>query len=151
MILRAAAMLFFASIVSAAATDCKTISEPTARLACYDAPKAPKKPVKPKAVDPYSMAKAAMSKKLTDPESVRWGEFWDVTEKDGSALVCGAVNSKNAMGGYVGMTGFTYEWVENRAILLFSGETDPDAGIATRLYREYCLSDPRADRRIAIP
>ena len=29
--------------------------------------------------------------------------------------------------------------------------TDPDAGIATRIYRAYCLSDPRADRRIARP
>jgi hypothetical protein len=53
------------------------------------------------------------------------------------------------MGGYIEMTGFTYEPMNDRAIMVFSGNTDDDAGIATRLYRAYCLSDPRADRRIA--
>src|SRR6202040_1687544 len=50
-----------------------------------------------------------LSRKLTDPESARWGVFWNVTQRDGGPLVCGAVNAKNQMGGYTGMTGLTYE------------------------------------------
>ena len=50
-------------------------------------------------------------------------------------------------GGYIGMTGLTYEPKVDRAILLFSGRTDGDAGIAISLYRAYCLSDARADQR----
>jgi hypothetical protein len=46
------------------------------------------------------------------------------------------------MGGYIGMTGLTFEPKVDRAILLFSGRTDGDAGIAISLYRAYCLSDP---------
>jgi hypothetical protein len=46
MILRAVSILFLASTAAAAATDCKTISDPTARLACFDAPKAGKKPAR---------------------------------------------------------------------------------------------------------
>jgi hypothetical protein len=34
--------------------------------------------------------------------------------------VCGAVNAKNQMGGYIGMTGLTYEPEVDRAILLWS-------------------------------
>jgi hypothetical protein len=146
MVLRTAAILFFASTALAFAADCKSITDPTARLACFDAPKAVKKPV---VADPFGPAKTAMSRKLADPESARWGDFYTVVGDGGYPLICGAVNSKNQMGGYIGMTGFTYEPKINRAILLFSGNTDGDAGIATRMYRAYCLDDPRADRRIA--
>jgi hypothetical protein len=109
-----------------------------------DAPKAVKKPVAP---DPYGPSKAAMTRKLTDPQSAQWGNFWNATQADGGPLVCGAVNAKNTMGGYIGMTGFTYEPKVDRAIMLFSGRTDGDAGIAIRLYRAYCLTDPKADQR----
>ena len=88
-----------------------------------------------------------MIRKLTDPQSAQWGTFWNVTQQDGGSLVCGAVNAKNTMGGYIGMTGLTYEPKLDRAIMLFSGRTDGDAGIAISLYRAYCLADPRADPR----
>jgi hypothetical protein len=114
------------------------------RLACFDAPKGAKKPV---VADPYAPAKIAMTRKLTDPQSAQWGAFWNVAQSDGGALVCGAVNAKNTMGGYIGMTGFTYEPKLDRAIMLFSGQTDGDAGIAYRLYQAYCVSDSRADQR----
>jgi hypothetical protein len=45
------------------------------------------------------------------------------------------------------MTGFTYDPKADRAIMLFSGNTDDDAGIAIRLYRRYCLTNPNADAR----
>jgi hypothetical protein len=73
-----------------------------------------------------------MNRKLTDPQSAQWGAFWNVTQQDGGSLVCGAVNAKNTMGGYIGMTGLTYEPKLDRAIMLFSGRTDGDAGIPNR-------------------
>jgi hypothetical protein len=145
MILRIATIALISSGTVAAAADCKAIRDPTLRLACFDAPKGAKKPV----ADPYGPAKTAMSRKLSDPQSAQWGEFYTVVGDGGYGLVCGAVNAKNHMGGYIGMTGFTYEPKADRAIMLFSGNTDGDAGIATRLYRAYCLDDPRSDRRIA--
>src|SRR5207245_821883 len=84
MILRLATILFFASTTVAAAADCKSITDPTARLACFDAPKTAKRTV---TADPFAPAKIAMSRKLTDPESARWGEFWKVTQNDGGPLV----------------------------------------------------------------
>jgi hypothetical protein len=144
MILRIAAILIFASTMPVAAADCKSISDPTQRLACFDSPKGVKKPA---AIDSYAASKSAMAKKLSDPESARWGEFYTVVGDGGYGLVCGAVNAKNHMGGYIGMTGFTYEPKVDRAIMLFSGRTDGDAGIAIRLYRAYCLADSRADQR----
>lgn len=147
MVLRTVTILFFASSVSAFGADCKSIADPTARLSCFDAQKVVGGKV---AVDPYGAAKQAILNKLVDPESARWGDFYTVTGEDGGPLICGAVNAKNRMGGYDGMTGFTYEPKASRAILLFSGRTDPDAGIAIRLYRAHCLSDPRADQR-AVP
>jgi hypothetical protein len=67
----------------------------------------------------------------------------------GTGLVCGAVNSKNQMGGYVGMTGFVYWPRQDRAILLWSGRTDPDYTYATVVhYCRYCVSNPKADKSI---
>ncbi len=126
---------------SAAPTACKTIPDDHSRLACYDA-QAAVKTAQPKP-DKWAPAKAAMSRKLADPEGARWGDFWEVAGEAATGLVCGTVNPKNRMGGYNGVTGFTYERERDRAILLYSGETDPEAGTATRLWRAYCAADPR--------
>ena len=40
---------------------------------------------------------------LKDPESARFSDLWAGTE---GKYVCGAVNAKNSMGGYVGKRGF---------------------------------------------
>ena len=89
-----------------------------------------------------------MLRKLTDPESARWGAFFTV-RGDYGPMVCGMVNSKNRMGGYNGMTGFVYLPDRNEAIMLFSGRIDPHVSIATIQYKRYCMSDPRADKRMA--
>lgn len=44
----------------------------------------------------------AVRQNLIDPESARFGEIIEYTDKDGSARVCVEVNAKNRMGGYVG-------------------------------------------------
>ena len=131
--------------------DCKSIQDPKARLACFDgaarAPKAAAKKAGPKPVDEFGKAKTAMLRKLTDPDSAKWGEFFSVQGDDGP-MVCGMVNAKNRMGGYDGMTGFVYLPSRDESILLFSGNVDGNAGIATVQYRKHCVSDPRSDQRI---
>jgi hypothetical protein len=70
----------------------------------------------------FAAAKAAMTRKLTDPESARFDQLFKVTTDNGEA-VCGLVNSKNRMGGYTGATGFIFEKTSNRATLIFSGDS----------------------------
>jgi hypothetical protein len=75
------------------------ISDPTARLACFDAPpKAAARKATPKPPDEFAAAKAAMTRKLTDPESARFDQLFKVTTDNGEA-VCSLANSKNRMGG----------------------------------------------------
>jgi hypothetical protein len=87
-----------------------------------------------------------MARKLTDPESARFDDLFRVQSDSGEA-VCGMVNSKNRMGGYVGATGFIYEKNLNRATLMFSGGNDPDYTPAAA-YCIYCTAGSRGDRNI---
>jgi hypothetical protein len=134
---------------AAHAADCKAISDPAARLACFDsAPKATKKDApKPVAADEFAAAKAAMSRKLTDPESAR---FTDLFKSNGTTpVMCGMVNSKNRMGGYSGATGFVYIPSENLAVLMFNGEADPGpASYGLKAYCSNCAPDARGDDKI---
>jgi hypothetical protein len=89
-----------------------------------------------------------MARKLTDRESARFDDLFKVHADSGEA-VCGMVNSKNRMGGYVGVTGFIYEKNLNRATLMFSGGNDPDyTGTAAAAYCVYCTPAGRGDRNI---
>jgi hypothetical protein len=141
--------LLLAAASTAHAADCKAISDPTARLACFDnTPKAAKKSTpKPPAVDEFAAAKATMSRKLTDPESAR---FTDLFKSGGTApVVCGMVNSKNRMGGYGGATGFVYIPAENLAVLMFNGEADPGpASYGLKAYCSNCAPDARGNDKI---
>jgi hypothetical protein len=138
-----------AAAPTAQATDCKAISDPAARLACFDAPpKAAAKKAAPKPLDEFAAAKAAMTRKLTDPESARFDQLFKVMTDNGEAI-CGLVNSKNRMGGYTGATGFIFEKTSNRATLMFSGDSDPDyTGQAAAAYCVYCADAGRGDRNI---
>lgn len=51
-------------------------------------------------------AKEAVKKLLNDPDSAQFSDLQDGKNKGD---VCGAVNAKNRMGGYVGKTPFFYE------------------------------------------
>jgi hypothetical protein len=102
----------------------------------------------PKLPDEFAAAKAAMTLKLTDPESARFDQLFRVTTDNGEAI-CGLVNSKNRMGGYIGNTGFIFEKALNRATLMFSGASDPDyTGQAAAAYCVYCTEAGRGDRNI---
>jgi hypothetical protein len=135
---------------AAIAADCASIPDSAARLACFDKaakspPKAAAKKGLPKA-DDFGAAKAAMSRKLTDPESARFTDLFKVSTPDEGEIICGMVNSKNRMGGYAGATGFIFHKNMNRAILMMSGATDPEyRGEAAASYCVYCANDPRGD------
>lgn len=136
---------------SAIAQDCKRISDPTARLACFDKGGAVRSPkaAKPRAADPFSDAKAAILRKLKDPGSAQWRDLFTVSGQ-GGPLVCGSVNSKNAMGGYVGFRGFVYEPSIWRATIMLSGASDPEYTVAAAAtFCTYCVPDPRSEKSVA--
>jgi hypothetical protein len=143
-------MSLFATSTTTHAQDCQSIQDPQARLACYDKAAKSKQPTKKtRTTDEFAAAKRAVLKKLVDPESARWGEFWHGQGTSGP-VICGFVNAKNRMGGYDGMRGFVYVPSVDQSILLFSGEADPNwAATGVENYCAGCLGDPRADTSIA--
>jgi len=104
-------MVFLALLV--AAQDCRTFSDDIERLACFDAQSAPAEPV---SVDEFELQKSAvdiaLANSLRDPLSAIAYEVSDPLSCDvlsvlpgqGKRCICYSVNSKNAMGGYVGVT-----------------------------------------------
>jgi len=52
------------------------------------------------------IGQSAVKSKLRDPDSAEWGELWFSWGPKGVPAVCGRVNAKNALGGYVGMEEF---------------------------------------------
>lgn len=61
-------------------------------------------------------ARTAMEDSLFDAPSARFKELRAVTNPDGEKLICGAVNAKNQLGGYVGFRNFVMtddgqEWI----------------------------------------
>jgi hypothetical protein len=84
------------------------------------APVAAPTPPPPPAEDPrIGKAKNAVLGALKDPGSA---QFQDVRGSDvnGDFSVCGKINAKNAMGGYVGFKQFC--WTEKNGLMPFSGE-----------------------------
>jgi hypothetical protein len=143
------AVALFSMSGGAQAADCKALQDAAARLACFDkapvasAPKAAKKP----AGDPFGPAKALLQRKMIDPESARFTDVYSFQTPNEGEIVCGLVNSKNRMGGYVGNKGFIYEKALNRATIMATGDSDPDYSMqAAAAYCVHCASDPRSDR-----
>jgi hypothetical protein len=50
------------------------------------------------------MVKRGVTESLKDPESARFGKMVAVKDSKGVITVCGMVNAKNSLGGYVGMS-----------------------------------------------
>ncbi|WP_441280125.1 hypothetical protein [Bradyrhizobium sp. 63_E2_N1_3] len=151
--------MFFAALAllaacgnSARAADCTSIADTQARLACFDkAAKAPKAAIKKPPTDEFADAKAALVRKLTDPESARYTDLFKVSTPDEGEVVCGMVNSKNRMGGYAGARGFIFHKRQNLATLMLSGGSDPDyRGENAASYCVYCANDPRGDREFSV-
>jgi hypothetical protein len=64
--------------------------------------------------------------------------------------MCGAVNSKNGYGGYVGSRGFIFDVRFNTATIMLSGASDPDySGEDAARYCLYCLPDSRSEQSVA--
>lgn len=141
-------LIFLLAISAAAhADDCKAIQDPAARLACFDRPGKPAvaKAKKP-AVDEFAEAKDIVRKKLSDPESARFDDLFKV-QGDHGETVCGMVNSKNKMGGYVGATGFIFEKNIQSATIMMSGDSDPNyTANKAATYCLYCMPAGRGDR-----
>ena len=72
---------------------------------------------------PTAQAEARVKAKLIDPESAR---FEDVTIRRETASACGRVNSKNRMGGYVGMRHFVL--LPSGEVIFSSSEADVGTG-----------------------
>jgi hypothetical protein len=126
------------------AADCKAISDPTARLACFDAPLRAACRPKPKnaVLDDIEKAKRAIAATLTDPASAQFGEVFQGTGVPGKPIICGSVNAKNIYGGYVGLKPFFYLPASDLAILLADGSSFPTS--APNVYRIGCQGDQRA-------
>ncbi|WP_462402288.1 hypothetical protein [Pseudomonas sp. Marseille-QA0332] len=66
-------------------------------------------------------AREAVSEQLTDPSSAQFRNEW--SKKDG--WVCGEVNSKNVMGGYVGFKRYTVTWMpDGTNVVALEGENE---------------------------
>jgi hypothetical protein len=84
---------------------------------------------------PISVAKDAIKKKLSDPESAQWRNVRLVE----SIAVCGEVNAKNRLGGYVGFTPFLVLVVDqNTYVTVAQGMPEylPQTAEGTKLQRE---------------
>jgi cytochrome c551/c552 len=83
------------------AADCKAISDPTARLACFDALSKSGGPKLKKAVpDDVEKAKRAITAALKHG-SAQFGEVFPGTGGPGNPIICGSINARNIYGGYL--------------------------------------------------
>jgi hypothetical protein len=144
--------VFLCASAAHAQTDCRTIQDTAAALACLNksvTPRAAKpraakpKAAKPKAakvaVDPMAHVKDAVSKTLKDPQSA---VFADMTRADrlnarGEPMdtVCGTVNAKNSDCNYNVPKKFVY-FVEDNQVYVSSEGQDPE--LATILVNSFC-------------
>lgn len=69
----------------------------------------------------FSQAREAVKERLRDPESAR---FKDLKIGRNDTIVCGEVNAKNAMGGYVGARPFYFAGGDEPKAEISSGPND---------------------------
>jgi hypothetical protein len=83
----------------------------------------------PVVTDQVDEAKAAIMKRLKDPESARFSE---IAVKGNN--VCGLVNAKNSMGGYVGPRPFVHN-TESKVTLLVDRNQEISTNIVDSIVR----------------
>jgi hypothetical protein len=147
------AALALVAASTAHAADCKAIPDAAARLACFDTagPKShgTQSKAAAAAAEDFTAVKAVIERKLKDPMSAQWAGLFKVKTKEGE-FVCGAVNSKNSYGGYVGSRGFIFDVRFSTGTIMLSGASDPDySGEDAARYCLYCLPDPRSEQSVA--
>ncbi|WJR74941.1 hypothetical protein [Bradyrhizobium sp. NP1] len=142
-VIRISAFIAAMAASVAHAADCKAISDPAARLACFDA-LSTSTASKPKnaALDDIEKAKRAIAATLKDPYSAQFGEVFRGAGVPGKPIICGSVNAKNMYGGYVGLKPFFYLPSSEVAVLLADGSAFPVS--ALDVYRIGCQGDKRA-------
>ena len=71
-----------------------------------------------------NLAKKAVRERLSDPDSAQFSEIFKGPESGGA--LCGLVNAKNRMGGYVGRTPFYYSKASGDVSLVSEPPEDRD-------------------------
>ena len=125
-------------------SDCKSIQDPQARLACFDKlatkTKATTKKTASKEDVVITQAKAAVAKKLKDPTSPLFTELKRANRPNlkGELVdsVCGFVNAKNSYGGYVGAKPFFYD-TRDGSVALVDGSS-ADIFLYGTIYKNMC-------------
>lgn len=95
------------------------------------------KPIKDSRV--INLAKTLVSERMRDPEATRFKNGFSAYQtKRGDYIVCGTVNAKNAMGGYVGYKQF-YVRIRNNEIAAFNLPDENDEyGIVASTIKKVC-------------
>ena len=101
-------------------------------------------PIKDPAV--IQLAQQLVSGQMRDPEATRFkNEYSAYKTKQGDYIVCGTLNAKNAMGGYVGYKPF-YVRIRNREVAAFAIPSENDQyNVAVNAVRKTC-SDAAAGK-----
>ncbi|MCW2200427.1 hypothetical protein M2227_002517 [Bradyrhizobium elkanii] len=86
-------------------------------------------------------AKATVSKSLFDPYSAQYEDVREINT-DVGAMVCGLVNAKNRMGGYVGRKPFYYLALNGEAAVI-SNNSD---AFVYKSFAQRCFPDRRFPR-----
>lgn len=86
-----------------------------------------------------SLAKTLVADKMRDPEATRFKESFQTYQTNrGDFVVCGTVNGKNAMGGYVGYKPF-YARIRNNTLVAFQLPSESDEyGIVLNAVKKSC-------------
>jgi hypothetical protein len=87
----------------------------------------------------FKMAKRLVSDRMRDPEATRFKPNYKAYRtKNGDFIVCGTLNAKNAMGGYVGYKPF-YVRIRNGAIEALQLPSEGDHyGLAVTKVQQAC-------------
>jgi hypothetical protein len=87
------------------------------------------------APDPFEPAKQSVKRTLFDPQSAQFEDLRTADGPDG-AFVCGTVNAKNRLGGYVGKSLFAYRVETDMSEVIRTGR---DAFLAGELMLKTCF------------
>lgn len=83
-------------------------------------------------------AEKAMLANLKDPGSAQFRKMKVIEQSDGSKSVCGEVNAKNSMGGYVGYRLFAYVASSGSARMLPDNTDSVDDQLASVSVQMHC-------------
>lgn len=97
------------------------------------------KPIKDGKV--VALAKTLVADRMRDPEATRFkNEFSAFQTKSGDYIVCGNVNAKNAMGGYVGYKQFFVRIRNNEVEALVIPDEDDQYAIVAAQVKQNCAA-----------